>query len=590
MTLAHQPQISAEPIPSRSRTCHLIATLGQMARAVGADFISREALELAERAATEPFYIGCVGQPGSGKSTLLNALLGISILPVGKVSVPAIVTILRYGADPEARIYLADGERKQVSLRAISSFVTEQRNPANRKGIAVLEIFLPSPLLAQGICFVRAPGVASLAGGNHSVIQTLVPHFDAVVVVLEANGPMASTEFALIDQIPAEVESLIFVLNGAESLEERACNRTVNSIERSLSEHLQKPVGPLFRFSSRRFVKASAPVYDENSLLATLTCLAKESKLGSIRATEQRALTRLRPAILAEIERYADSLVRPVKESRQRVEKLNVTISEAEHTLCQLTDSFKAERLRLAKICDERRDRFLQKAISQALNLVHQRVDSFIQSPDVPLRNQAPAIADEISSYWLAQWLKEEAPIAHALFEEAAIEFERKLEDFLALLERFGDPGLAAVSPFSRSFTNLRKICPKYDQGHLRFPRQTILSWTRQFFHSTRWRSQTLEREMIQCIETFLSANTSVVLKDLDQRASRSTRDFENRIRSFLLGLRVSSIRTLARLEQDQRDGGAEIMRELKSLEATQQELLEFHLDPNINCSSAASD
>ena len=129
--------------------------------------IRDDARSAAERIAEGRFYVACVGQFKRGKSTLLNALIGEPILPSGVVPVTSVPTILRFGEDYGARVRLDSGEWTEIAIAEIEQYVSETQNPQNSKGVAALEVFVPSPLLAEGMCFVDTPGLGSVFAGEH---------------------------------------------------------------------------------------------------------------------------------------------------------------------------------------------------------------------------------------------------------------------------------------------------------------------------------------------------------------------------------------------------------------------------------------
>src|SRR5207244_12572453 len=70
-------------------------------------------------------------------------------------------------------------------------YVTEEHNHENVKGVAVVEVFLPAPLLARGLCLVDTPGIGSTFAANSEVTRAFVPHIDAALVVLGADPPIS---------------------------------------------------------------------------------------------------------------------------------------------------------------------------------------------------------------------------------------------------------------------------------------------------------------------------------------------------------------------------------------------------------------
>jgi hypothetical protein len=127
--------------------------LRQVAGELGAKDIVDEAASLAERLAEGRFYVACIGQFKRGKSSLLNALVGRAVLPTGIVPITAVPTVLRYGPALRARVRTAAGW-KEIAPDSLEDYVSEERNPENALGVQAVEVWVPSTVLADGLCLV----------------------------------------------------------------------------------------------------------------------------------------------------------------------------------------------------------------------------------------------------------------------------------------------------------------------------------------------------------------------------------------------------------------------------------------------------
>ena len=165
--------------------------LGELAQELGAEPVAEEARELAARVSEERFYVACVGQFKRGKSTLLNALVGREVVPTGFVPVTAVPTVIRFGSEPRARVRMRNGSWREIAIADLEEYVTEERNPENKKAVDGAEVFVPSSLLSSGMCFVDTPGLGSTFLGNTAATQAFIPHIDAALVVVGADPPIA---------------------------------------------------------------------------------------------------------------------------------------------------------------------------------------------------------------------------------------------------------------------------------------------------------------------------------------------------------------------------------------------------------------
>ena len=113
-----------------------LADFERLAREAGAVELAGEAAAVAERLREGRFYVACVGQFKRGKSTLINALIGDAVLPVGVVPVTAAVTVVRFGERVAARVRFGERDWEDCDPRALATYVAEEQNPGNEKGVA----------------------------------------------------------------------------------------------------------------------------------------------------------------------------------------------------------------------------------------------------------------------------------------------------------------------------------------------------------------------------------------------------------------------------------------------------------------------
>src|SRR5208282_5693193 len=144
------------PIPNqasvaRSADAQALDRLAAMADQLGEGAVSAEVQQLVARISEGRFFVDCVGQFKRGKSTLLDAFIGEQILPTGVVPVTAVPTVLRYGDERTARV-LIDTRWRTIQPEDLPQYVSEELNPENSKQVAGVEVFLPSSLLASGMC------------------------------------------------------------------------------------------------------------------------------------------------------------------------------------------------------------------------------------------------------------------------------------------------------------------------------------------------------------------------------------------------------------------------------------------------------
>src|ERR1039458_8551640 len=132
---------------------------------------------------------------------------------------------------------------------ARGAYVNEENNSENKIGVSAVEVFLPSPLLASGMCLVDTPGIGSVFAGNTMTTREFVPHVDAAIVVLGADPPISGEELSLVEEVARHVEMLFFVLNKADRLPPEECAEAARFAERVLKERLGSKATPLLLVS-----------------------------------------------------------------------------------------------------------------------------------------------------------------------------------------------------------------------------------------------------------------------------------------------------------------------------------------------------
>ena len=113
----------------------LAAALNRLA-ALGTERDRERLLALLDRLDAARLRVLVVGEAKRGKSTLINALLGRDVLPSGVTPLTAVATTVRYGDDPRIEVAFLDGHQEKHPLTALADFVTEVRNPRNKRLVA----------------------------------------------------------------------------------------------------------------------------------------------------------------------------------------------------------------------------------------------------------------------------------------------------------------------------------------------------------------------------------------------------------------------------------------------------------------------
>jgi hypothetical protein len=542
-----------------------VAALAQLAEEAGATEIAADAGTLAERLAEGRFYVACVGQFKRGKSALLNALVGQPLLPVGVVPITTAVTVLRYGERVRARVRLG-AEWHDVAPSEIASYVSEEQNPANEKAVRVVEVFVPSSLLASGMCLVDTPGIGSVVIANTEATRAFVPHIDAALVVIGADPPISGDEVALIEEVAKHVHELIVVLNKADRLTEAERREAIAFARKVLAQRLGKLIGPIFEVSATERLTSGNPSRDWQGLEATLATLAASTGAELVRQAEQRGSALLAQRLLHDIAEQRDALLRPVEESERRITMLRGCVAGAERALTDLGPLFAAEQARLGVTFRTQWEHFIEQAVPaarQEFSTAMRHVVGHRQG----VRNHAIELARDIATRWGDRWRSDAAPAAEQLYRAASQRFVELANSFLDRLATSAD-ALAGLPRSVSLEVGFRTASRFYSTELMHLTGRSPLQWLADAVQPAGMARRRMEREVGVYLERLLTTNTARVMNDLDDRALESRRRLEAEIRGYLRDVCTSAERALQHARGRQAAGEQAVRAEVERLES----------------------
>ncbi|MGB9145245.1 MAG: dynamin family protein [Acidobacteriaceae bacterium] len=417
--------------------------LAEVALELGSAPVAEEARELAARVAEGRFYVACIGQFKRGKSTLLNALVGHEVVPTGFIPVTAVPTVVRFGDQLRARVRMRDGSWQDVDLPDLKEYVTEERNPGNQKGVDGAEVFVPSPLLSSGMCFVDTPGLGSVFTANTATTRAFIPHIDAALIVVGADPPIAGEELALVETVGRRVQDLILVINKADRTTDPERAAAVKFTRDIVEKRLHRPMGDVFQVSAAERMEGRGPLRDWEKLLASLHDLVEDSGRNLVRAACDRGLLRLSEQLLSIISEDREALQRPIEESERRIELMKQTIGEAERSTRELSFLFMAEQQRISDLLVERRRRFLRSSSMKAECEFQQSLSSVPRGFGPRYRRRAMHLAQEIARSKVMPWLRPEQEEGERQYRSAALRFVEMGNNFL---KQLADAGLSELT------------------------------------------------------------------------------------------------------------------------------------------------
>lgn len=418
--------IAEQPLTLRSRGGRpgpdLLREIVAVAGAAHAPEIARDAEILAQRLGEGRFYVACLGQFKRGKSTLLNALVGAPLLPTGVAPVTSVATVIRYGARRAARVRMGQSRWMEIEPEGLSDYVTEERNPGNRKGVQGIEVFAPTPILRDGLCLVDTPGLGSVFPANTAATREFLPQVDAGLVVLGADPPITADELGMVEELAGRIPHRLFVLAKADRMSDLERREALAFTRRVLGERSRADPGPIFEVSAAEVLATGSPSREWEGLREALRDLAERAGASLVAGAEERGTSSLAERLVATIDEQVAVLERPLAESEARMEALRKGIGAAERAMRDLAPLFAAEEARLLRALENERDTFFREAgplaeteLEAALRLV----------PDhgPALRARALEEALAVARRWLGQWQERKSAEVEAIFRSGMARF-----------------------------------------------------------------------------------------------------------------------------------------------------------------------
>jgi hypothetical protein len=561
---------SAAGVDGATRLLELAALAAQLE----SEQVAIEANELAERLAEGRFFVACVGQFKRGKSTLIGALIGESILPTGFVPVTAVPTVIRYGSTRSARIRAADGTWREIALHELEEYVSEECNPENIKQIAGAEVFVPSRLLATGMCLVDTPGLGSVFSGNTATTQAFIPHIDAALVVTGSDPPLAGEELALVESVAQHVEHLIVVLNKADkaSAPERAA--AIAFTQRLLAKRLHRPSELVFEISATERLEKRGPERDWGKLVDALQRLVQDSGRELIQSAGERGIQRLSEELLAIVCEERDALLRPVEESEQRIATMKQTIAEAERSMRELGYLLMGEQHRLSDFFLDRRKAYLAITMPDSAQQLEAALRAAPHSLGPSYRRHIMHQAQEIARSHITPWLRPEEDEGEKQYRLVARRFALMGNDFLIKLAQAEIPELGRLLHALDTERGFRVRSEFHFQDFIGIAQPASpLRWLADLCLGLFGLRRRIDRDAREFLEWLLEVNSSRVQNDILNRVQESRNRLEAEIRKLLHEVSRIAELALARARKTQEEGAPAVETELFRLNAIEKEI-----------------
>lgn len=551
--------------------------LAEFAHEFGSELLEEEANNLAERLMEGRFYVACIGQFKRGKSTLLNALVGDPVLPTGVVPITTVPTILRYGQRRSARVRFQGGTWKDLAPEDLVQYVSEEQNPENAKSVAGVEVFVPSLLLADGMCLVDTPGLGSIFAGNTAATQAFVPQIDAAIIVVGADPPIAGEELALVEEVGKHVRQLLVVLNKADRATESERRIAGPFTRKVLEKRLGRSIGSIFEVSAFERLEKNENGWDWNLLIVALQKLVEESGRTLVRAAGQRGLQRLGEEILSVTFEEREALVRPIEESERRIAAMHETIAETERSLREIGYLFMAEKHRLSDLFLERRKKFLTENLNPAKSEAKEEFRKIRRRYGPKFRREAMHAAQVVAANRVLPWLVKEQLEAEEEYRKVAGRFVSIGNDYLKKLSESRIPELARVPNALNSEKGFRVPSHFHFEQLINIAQPASpLRYLADIVLGLLGASSVIQSNASSFLEYLMEMNSTRVQSDLIDRVEESQGQLEAEIRKLLHQITRMATVALEHAREAKSRGAAAVEEKLQRISEVEREIHVF--------------
>jgi hypothetical protein len=252
--------LTAKPEPKRQTARERLASDLKRVRQIAIeqgrnDLVSAIDQEIAHASQTGPVTVVVAAEVSRGKSLLINALVGKEgLLPVDLDVSTGVYVLVQHGESARARVFTRNSQTPaDAPIGTIDQWISVASNPGNEKGVAYVEVDLPSPLL-KGISFIDTPGVGGLDTTHGETTLAALSGADALIFVLDASAPLSRPELNFLAKAAQRIQSVVLVMTKTDVFPGW---RTVLDEDRKLL----KQAAP--RFGAKEILRVRSPLFFE---------------------------------------------------------------------------------------------------------------------------------------------------------------------------------------------------------------------------------------------------------------------------------------------------------------------------------------
>lgn len=195
--------------------------------------------------------IAILGQFKAGKTSFINSLIGQPVLTVGVIPVTTVITRItrvQYGARERVRVQFIDGTHIEIALQDIENFISESKNPANVKNVAVVDVELPLFERYHGLRLVDTPGLGSAYKYNTATSEEWLPKVGAAIVAISAERPLSESDIQLIRELMDYTPEIVLLLTKADLLSSDQQAEVVKFLNKTAQKEFNRTF-PIYLYS-----------------------------------------------------------------------------------------------------------------------------------------------------------------------------------------------------------------------------------------------------------------------------------------------------------------------------------------------------
>lgn len=500
----------------------------------GSEARLRRAEALMVKLAEDRFTLAVLGQFKRGKSSLMNAIIGRELLPTGVLPLTSAITVLQFGP-VERLVVRREGSPfpEIVPTAALSSYVTENGNPGNRRRVKTATLEVPLPFLRRGLEFVDTPGIGSAIEANTATTHAFLPECDAAIFVTSVDTPLTASELDFLRAIREHVAKLFFVVNKIDlAPNEREREEVLRFIRARLQDAAGVAAPRIFPLSARLALTnaedgMSSGLADLQAALATF--LSEEKAAVLLRGINERAL-RLIAEETGEQELQRRAQVLPAADRQTRLDQLRRDWEELARKRENLIAELREAGLRSAEA----------KASAQLDEVARNASARFSNDLNLLVIRGGWRLGEGLAERWagiiarrsrdrMANWLREFTPALqrdwHRLAGNFASSLETNLREISALAASTFDlkarapddvlPRVAEHPAFSNRVATLQKM-PRVSRWMYWVPARLV--------------RQLLEKDLREQSLRFLAREREQALTAVADAVRRMAEDFARRV------------------------------------------------------------